>query len=51
MPYCNNCGGHVTAKYVRCFGFDGEIEACHSCETNRAVNEGAGLPAGMRDTR
>lgn len=28
---CQNCGGHVTPELRRCYGDDGEVEACGNC--------------------
>jgi hypothetical protein len=32
MPTCNNCGSHVTQRYVDVFSTDGEgVECCPNC--------------------
>lgn len=42
MPECQNCGGHITADFVRVFGVDGEAYSCPSCSTYSDLQAGAG---------
>lgn len=41
---CQNCGQQVDAQYARVFGNeDGEVHACTSCSTHRAIARGAAV--------
>jgi hypothetical protein len=31
MPTCNNCGSHVTKKYVKVFSDGGGVDGCPNC--------------------
>ena len=44
MPECDNCGAHVTSKYVKIFGRNGEIAACLHCNYRREISDGGGVP-------
>lgn len=34
MPNCENCGSHVSHRFVRVFGSNGTVEACTTCGPN-----------------
>jgi hypothetical protein len=44
MPSCDNCGAHVTAKYVQIFGRNGQLAACLHCNPRRELSDGGGVP-------
>ncbi|MFC7175343.1 hypothetical protein ACFQL0_22570 [Haloplanus litoreus] len=48
MPECQNCGGHVTERYVRVFAPDGvdEPRVCPRCEDLTRDGDGT-----IRETR
>lgn len=40
MPKCNNCGSHLTEKYVQVFGNrHNEVENCLHCVDGSRVDE------------
>lgn len=40
--YCTDCGGHVSRKYVKVNGVDGQIHACPDCsDTSERLNGAA----------
>lgn len=41
MPTCDGCGAHLTERYVRVFGVEGDVPACIHCSTNRDAREAA----------
>lgn len=41
-PQCENCGGHVTPKFVRIFGRDDGVDACPRCSSRGERANGAG---------
>ena len=42
MPECEVCGGHVTRRFVRVFGYEGEVYGCPECRTFSDLVEGSG---------
>jgi hypothetical protein len=40
------CGAHVTAKYVKIFGRNGELQACLHCTNRGDISDGGGIPDG-----
>lgn len=46
MPTCGNCGAHVTTKYVKIFGRNGELRACLHCTNRGDISDGGGIPDG-----
>lgn len=44
MPTCNNCGAHVTPRFVKVFGHNGDLAACLSCRDKQDMANGAGMP-------
>lgn len=50
MPYCDNCGGHVSVPYYRVRkGNDGKLHGCPSC-ANPATREREAAGIGSRYT-
>lgn len=40
---CQGCGSHVSSRFVRLFGVDGQVEACLNCtEKNKLPYHAAG---------
>ncbi|MHB9287724.1 hypothetical protein ACKVMT_11890 [Halobacteriales archaeon Cl-PHB] len=38
MPACNNCGEHVTERFVRVFAdAEGKVLACPACAANAGI--------------
>lgn len=37
---CQGCQGHVTKRFVRVFGVDGQVSVCPECSTNREITGG-----------
>lgn len=38
MPECDNCGSHVSERFVRVFAdTDGRLEACPNCSSNAGI--------------
>lgn len=42
MPYCDNCGEHVTRSYIRVFGQDGTLNGCTNCKQQNEMFAGEG---------
>lgn len=41
MAECANCGGHVTAAFVRVFALeDGTVRGCPQCKTYAEITDG-----------
>lgn len=38
---CGHCGGHVTPRFVRVFGVDGQVHACLGCSEPADIRAGA----------
>lgn len=43
MPYCENCGEHVSEKWVRVYGEGGKVKGCPNCKQNNEMYEGGGV--------
>lgn len=43
MPKCQGCGSHVSQKFVRVFGVDGEVQGCQECQGQSNGRAFAGL--------
>jgi uncharacterized protein YcgI (DUF1989 family) len=44
MTRCRNCGAHVTERFARVFGNNGnQVHACLDCSVNTDLYEGGGL--------
>ncbi|THE64625.1 hypothetical protein D8Y22_11975 [Salinadaptatus halalkaliphilus] len=40
MPECNNCGEHVSDRFIRVFGDEaGVVYACPACSANAGIGE------------
>lgn len=44
MPYCNDCGEHVTHRFVRVYGKNGEVDGCRGCSILSERSKGESVP-------
>lgn len=51
MTRCRNCGAHVTERFARVFGNNGnQVHGCLDCSVNTELYDGGGLETDRNST-